>query len=409
MLEPFPTLDPVLVGQRLVEARKAVGLTQEDAASQLGCSRPVFIAIEKGTRSAKPEEIIKLARLYGRKVHEVVGTTQPVTDWQPHFRTAVAKHGDKVASLELNEAAEALQRFAGNYMELAKMTRTTLPTNYPDEVSLERYRLNIAQLAEDIATRERQRLGLGDQPIADLREIMENAVGIKTLYYPMPSNIAGMYGFIGEAGCCVMINCKHPRTRRRLTAAHEYAHTIVDRHRPGIDLTVQSGKRPPNERFAEIFGSAILLPASGVSRQFNEVLMASGDFQVADLCRMANYYDVSIDALCYRLEGMGLLPVGTMNTLREGKFRKRDAFRSLELAEPTPGKNDRRFPARYYQLAVTAYNKGDISEGQLAKYLDCDPVRAREIVFEMSNPSVMEGNETGVWQVALENTLLAKG
>ena len=55
------TIDPRILGQRLAEARKARGITQEDVAGYLSCSRPTYIAVEKGERPAKAEEIVKLA------------------------------------------------------------------------------------------------------------------------------------------------------------------------------------------------------------------------------------------------------------------------------------------------------------------------------------------------------------
>ena len=54
-------IDPKILGQRLAEARKARGMTQEEVAEFLGYSRPTYIAIEKGDRPAKPDEVIKLA------------------------------------------------------------------------------------------------------------------------------------------------------------------------------------------------------------------------------------------------------------------------------------------------------------------------------------------------------------
>ena len=63
-MTPEP-VSPRIVGQRLAEARKSRGMTQEAAAGHLGLSRPTFIAIEKGDRAAKRVEIIKLAALYG--------------------------------------------------------------------------------------------------------------------------------------------------------------------------------------------------------------------------------------------------------------------------------------------------------------------------------------------------------
>ena len=65
---------PRTIGQRLAEARKIRGITQEVAAEHLGISRPTFIAIEKGERAAKDAEIVKLAALYGQPVHRFVRT-----------------------------------------------------------------------------------------------------------------------------------------------------------------------------------------------------------------------------------------------------------------------------------------------------------------------------------------------
>jgi transcriptional regulator with XRE-family HTH domain len=59
-------LDPRIVGRRIAESRKARGKTQEEMAEFLNCSRPTYIAIEKGERLAKSDEIVKLAAFLGR-------------------------------------------------------------------------------------------------------------------------------------------------------------------------------------------------------------------------------------------------------------------------------------------------------------------------------------------------------
>src|SRR5882672_8118857 len=87
----LPSLDPRILGHRIAEARKARGKTQEEVADFLECSRPTYIAIEKGERAAKSDEIIKLASFLGRKVHELVRPTEPVMELQPHLRAAADK------------------------------------------------------------------------------------------------------------------------------------------------------------------------------------------------------------------------------------------------------------------------------------------------------------------------------
>src|SRR5688572_472840 len=88
---PPDTLDPRILGQRIAEARKARGKTQEEVADFLGTSRPTYIAIEKGDRPAKSEEIVQLASFLGRNVHELVRPTAPVVDLQPHLRAIAEK------------------------------------------------------------------------------------------------------------------------------------------------------------------------------------------------------------------------------------------------------------------------------------------------------------------------------
>src|SRR5260370_41748486 len=128
-------IDPRILGQRIAESRKARGKTQEAMAEFLGCSRPTYIAIEKGERQAKSDEIIKLAAFLGRKVHDLVRPTEPIVDLQPHLRAVAErmKGGDEVA---LNSAIDEFQRLAEDYRELERMMNAPLGFTYPPHVTL---------------------------------------------------------------------------------------------------------------------------------------------------------------------------------------------------------------------------------------------------------------------------------
>src|SRR5258708_38278 len=58
-------LAPAELGERLRGARSGANLTQDAAAAALGMSRTTLVAIEKGQRSVRPEELLAFARLYG--------------------------------------------------------------------------------------------------------------------------------------------------------------------------------------------------------------------------------------------------------------------------------------------------------------------------------------------------------
>lgn len=395
-------LDPKTLGQRLSDARKARGVTQGDAAKHLGCSRPTFIAIEKGTRATSSEEIVKLCSLYGRKVNEIVRLGEPLADLQPHLR-AVAQHM-KADDAELLKAIADLQRFAEDYNHLEKILKVPLHLNYPTEVQLGRY-VDVSGLAEDEAIKERQRLGLGDQPVIHLRSLLEAEVGLRIIYEDLPSRIAGMFAYSGEFGGVIAVNRKHPAERRRATQLHEYGHLITDRFKPGIDYLSFPGRKPSNERFAESFSMAFLMPATSVRRRFNQVVNDSGDFHIADLCRLSHFYFVSLEAMTLRLEGLGLIPNGVRDHLKESRFEVRRASEMLDLKRHPVA--DRRFPDRFVFLAAQAFDRGELSEGELASMLRCDRVSAREIVDQfLTTTDVSENGQIRQMQIESDMSLL---
>ncbi len=110
-------INPRILGQRIAAARKARGNTPEEAAELLQCSRPRYIAIEKGERQAKSDEIIKLAAFLGRKVHELVRPTEPILDVHPDLR-AVAEKMVAANDEALNAAINELRRLTEDYRDL---------------------------------------------------------------------------------------------------------------------------------------------------------------------------------------------------------------------------------------------------------------------------------------------------
>jgi Zn-dependent peptidase ImmA (M78 family) len=191
-----------------------------------------------------------------------------------------------------------------------------------------------------------------------------------------------------------------------MTLAHEYGHFLCDRHKPGVDYLQEDRRRSASERFAEPFGLSFLMPRSGVSNLFYNIVGTTGDFQVGDLCSLSSYFFVSVQAMALRLEDLGHLPKGAWDHLNEMGFRPAEAKRDLGvkplLEEPVDP-----YPERYKFLAVSAFRKELISEGQLARFLRADRVTAREIVESTLTRSEVDpqGNRQ-VLQLPFEQSLL---
>ena len=238
--------------------------------------------------------------------------------------------------------------------------------------------------------------------------MLESEVGIRIFFGELPSRVAGLYAFVAELGCCMMINSRHPRERQQASIAHEYGHVLVDRHKPGIDYLSQEGRKPSNERFVEAFAMAFLMPATGIRRHFQDAFNTTGDFQVGDLVRLSTFYAVSVQAMGLRLESLGLLPRGTWDYLVEQGFKANTAKREMNLDEVPTLTQQPPYPKRYKLLAVHAFLRGLITERQLMMYLRCDRIEAREIVTESRHHvEVTPDGATEVLELPFEKSLFA--
>lgn len=384
MQEAFvDTTVPKFLGQRLQEARRARGLTQQQVADSMGMARTTVTALEKGDRRIRPDELISLAQLYGRPVGYFVGSRETVSDFSVQFRTALSGVSGAETQQALNQGVHDFQDLCEDYIHLETLNGMHPQQSYPAQYAASDFPPEDA--AEDIATSERNRLGLGDGPILNLRQILENEVGLRIFYTDLSSNLAGIFTFTEELGGCVAVNARHPEERRRWSLAHEYGHFLTSRFRSEVTPVSNLGRLTASERLANAFAASLLMPATGLRRRFYQIYRAAdGNVTAAEICRLANYYFVSVEAMMLRLEGLDLLPGGTWERLRDKGFKVREAQEQLGLvAHPH---DDDPLPLRYRLLAVQAYDDGKLTEGELCRLLRQDRLSARRTVQNMTNP-----------------------
>lgn len=378
-LETLAAVDPRELGRRLKAARTARGLTQEEVARRLEVARTTVTAMEAGDRRVKPGELVALARLYGRSIGELVRREEPTEPFTVQFRSTLPSNIDDTE--EVDAAIFEFQRLCEDYVELERIRGAASHAHAPPQ-----YQVDDAEperAADDIANRERQRLGLGDAPVLELRALLETDVGLRIFYLPLPSRVAAMFAFTSELGACAAVNRNHPPERRRQSLAHEFGHFLTDRYRPEVTVLGRYERVPARERFAEAFGRAFLLPSTGLARRFNDVHRArSGKVTPADLCVLAHFFFVSVEAMTRRLEELDLIPPGTWDRLRQQGFRIAEARQLLGL--PEPRQTEGLLPTRYLYLAAEAFREGDLSEGQLARLLRMDRVGARQAISALS-------------------------
>jgi len=374
----FESIDPHPLAEALRKARKDSGLTQADAAEIIGASRTTVTAIEKGERRVKADELIALSRAYGRQVGDLVRPRPAIESFRDRFKAVPHPLGPDDEGI--NASIDAFEEFCRNYIELEELTGSALLQDYPLPYDIAG--LDPEAAAEDVSAAERNRLGLGEGPVPNLREVLEGDVGLRVFYLPLLSaEYAAIYLFNEVLGGCIAVNGRHSEERRRWSLAHQYGHFLAYRYRPAIILEDQYRRRPEREHFAESFAGYFLMPSSGLKRRFHGLLRANRTVTAADLGALAHYYGVSMATLTQRLEDLRLLPSGVWDRMTEGSYRVRETPRGYEV-EPAVGPDDR-LPVRYQYLAVSAYDQGLLSEGQLARFLATDRLEARGIAEEL--------------------------
>jgi Zn-dependent peptidase ImmA (M78 family)/transcriptional regulator with XRE-family HTH domain len=362
-------IDPIQLGERLRSARAKSGLTQHDAVEKLGMARTTLIAIEKGQRRVRSDELKQFAELYHYSMNALLRPDSVFVTLVPRFRSLAPEEEDAA------DAAALLNDLAGSQLELENILGFPSRRNYPPERPIGPG--DIRDQAEDAALEFRQRVGIGLGPIPDIVSLLELEIGIRVFIRPLgAARISGLFVYDDQVGACILLNKNHPRERRAMTAAHELGHFISTRAQADV-VDYRTTPQTREERFASAFAYALLMPASFVRRRFSEFRQEMGAFSPRHLILLAHQLSVSEEALCRRLEELNLIPSGTWDSLRDRGFSGELVRRVLgDKALP----EESAVPPRFWFLAAEAYRRHLLSEGQIARMLRADRVELRQML-----------------------------
>lgn len=247
---------------RIGEARRAVGLSQEAAATFLGLSRSAVCQLEAGTRPLSGRELAPLARLLGLDGQDLFADSFDAD----RSASAVLFGGDPdlCGDADMRTALNrtlSLGRMLAHLEEVLEVLppETGIPSYAPP---FPESRQQAVRQGERCAAFERRRLGLGDQPLPDLAELLET-MGVRALRIPMARGISGLTLIDRSAGIVVGVNRSHGVCQQQFSFAHEYAHVLFDRERQAGVSRIDDQDDLVEVR-ADAFAAAFLLPADGV-------------------------------------------------------------------------------------------------------------------------------------------------
>lgn len=369
------------LGERLRSARETANLTQDVAAKAAGLSRTTLVAIEKGHRAAKLMELQDLCRSYGVSVNSILRRESVHVDLVPRFRT-LAETGEPC----IDTAAKMLNDLVKAEVELENILGVQKTYNYPAEKSI--LAGDVRQQAEQDALNLRNWLGLGGGPIRDLYVILELQLGIRVYTRKLDGKVSGLFAYDDAVGACMLINSTHRRDRRNQTGSHELGHFIATRRRPEIyqDAMYDNSRE---ERYANAFARAFMTPTRTVMEKFKEVTIGSSHLTRRHIILLANFFSVSRQAMVMRLEELGLTKKGTWDWFQDNGGITDEQVRQVL------GEDGNEFPAvqpqqssRLYLLAIEAWKRDLLSEGQMSDLLKLSREMVRELLDEAQEDEV---------------------
>ncbi|WP_225788359.1 XRE family transcriptional regulator [Pseudomonas sp. Marseille-P8916] len=381
MTKPNYELSPVELGERLKVARETANITQDAAAKAVGVARTTLVAIEKGQRTARLDEIQALSRCYGVSANSLLRQEAVHVDLVPRFRSLPDTN-----EVGVEQAARMLNDLVRAEVELENVLGIQRALNYPAEKTI--LPGDVRKQAEHDAQSLRNWLGLGEGPIQDIFALLELQLGVRVYSRKLAPKVSGLFAYDDAVGACILINASHRKDRRAQTGAHELGHFIATRRRPEI-YQDEKYENSREERYANAFASAFLTPARAVMEKFKELTIGSTHLTRRHIILLSSFFGVSRQAMVMRLEELSLTKKGTWDWFMDnGGITDEQARQVLgdTVFDSVPA--DVTQSSRLFLLAIEAWKKDLISEGQMSEMLKLDRERVRELLDEAEEDEV---------------------
>ncbi len=287
---------PNILGTRLRISREELGLTQDALSKAVNLSAEFISHLELGKRAPSLETLKSLVDFFQKDMSYFLETK-----WTPKEKLLELAGKDKGIKIGLMEFYDTCREFIE--LEDALGLRPELAPLYS------------SASAEDIAFNERNRLGLGNEPIKNVFSLLErNGLHIIRQSLSKKSNISGIFIFFDlEQAAFTFIRSNYYSDHQVFIAAHEYFHFLKDRNVLVIsdNHDVFVGEYlplyHPREKLAFTFALNFLIPKQKV-KEIIRLQFRKTRLKFQDVLFLKKYFGVSTMVMLYALSDYDCLP-----------------------------------------------------------------------------------------------------
>jgi len=206
--------------ERLVKARESAGFSITEAADKFGFKNyQTLSSIEKGSRNITADELIKMARLYGRSLDfffESDVLPEPTPLWR------------KIEISDVKQEQRQFLLFLERYSDLENLLglkQSWAEIRSPfgrDDFANDEF-----AVADKLGAHIHQILDLGSRPACNLLNVLETKSRFKILHVPLKEGVSGASIVDDTLGVGMLINAKDAPWRRNFDLAHELFHIVT--------------------------------------------------------------------------------------------------------------------------------------------------------------------------------------
>jgi Zn-dependent peptidase ImmA (M78 family) len=242
--------------------------------------------------------------------------------------------------------------------------------------------MNTPATAERNAKIFRQVFCGGDQlgPLLSLPQLVADRLGVM-LFVVRSSEFDGASAFLDGAPF-IFVSARFP-PRMLFTLAHELGHLLAhhDPNEPFAAIDEDVENKPDSnrleERYANAFASALLMPSEGFAvalRKIRELAGSpGGDVGDIEINLLSRIYGVSFWAAALRCEALRLIPRGGAAALNERLIKVHGSAEKRAAEVGLPPRPDLHFPPVpriLLEATIQKIRKGELSLGRAASMLE---------------------------------------
>ncbi len=336
-----------LFAERLKSARLMNGLSLQDLSDKMGnkVSRQSLHKYEKG--EVRPDS-------------EMMGLLCDILAVRPDF--FIRENAIELGSINFRKLAKCSEK---DQVSIVEKTKETLSRYLELEEILGlddnfKHPLNnfkaISSFEDvELAAKEvRKQWGLGDEPISNIIELLEDN-HIKVIEIDANDDFDGLQTWIKSKNIPVIVlnssNFK-PRDRRRFTILHELGHLL---------LPINNTEEKLEEKYCHAFAGAMLLPANSLKRELGS---KRNKLSIQELGILKQQFGISIQAIVMRA-----LNCGIISDYYTKYYFKYISEMGWKVEEPYKLEG-REYPKRFSQLIFRGLSEEIISMSKAASLMN---------------------------------------